>query len=515
MPPKKNIFPAFFFLLLQSAYGQFYNLPSEFNFSQLTQKQLAAADSSLHTSVQPYIPFFSDKYRHVSDSHRVFKYVKDDPGVNVIFYDHLIHAGSKKKNFSITLDPLLNLQAGRDFADSLRAGAYTNTRGFIGSGTIGDRFYFETLLAENQSVFPGYIADQTRISKVVPGQGGWKTFKKTGYDYAFSSGFFSVQLFKNVNLQAGHGKQKIGHGYRSLLLSDNAFNYPYVRLSQQWFKGRVQYTNIYASLMNLVQASKVISANTERLYQKKSAAFQYLSVNLSKRINVSFFQGLIWRAGDDKNRQHLGWQFFNPLIYSNLFTYGLNHRNNIVAGADLKIRLLKTLNVYGQLMADRVYAGATDNLWGYQAGINYYDVFGIKNLSFQCELNRVAENSYSSPVNETSQAYFHYNQHLAYTPGAGNELLLFADYRYKRFFLNIRTGFRERQFEDNNKAMDQHVTNVNGSLGYLINPSYNLNISAGVNYRKQNFRYFTSLNNETNYIYLALRTSIYNLYYDF
>ena len=85
---------------------------------------------------------------------------------------------------------LLNLQAGRDFADSLRAGAYTNTRGFIGSGTIGDRFYFETLLAENQSVFPGCISDQTRISKVVPGQGGWKTFKKTGYDYAFSSGFF-------------------------------------------------------------------------------------------------------------------------------------------------------------------------------------------------------------------------------------------------------------------------------------------------------------------------------------
>ena len=63
-----------------------------------------------------------------------------------------------------------------------------------------------------------------------------------------ASGYISFMPHRAVNLQFGTGKHFIGEGYRSLLLSDNSFNYPYLRATSRWFKDKVQYTNIFASL---------------------------------------------------------------------------------------------------------------------------------------------------------------------------------------------------------------------------------------------------------------------------
>jgi hypothetical protein len=493
--------------------SQFYNLPSEYHFALLTEKQLAARDSHIHTGIKPYIPFFSTKYNHVSDTFKLFRFIHDDPGVNIVFYRHLINISPKKENFTLTLDPLLNLEGGRDSPDNSN-NLYNNTRGFIGTGRIGNKFYFETMLAENQSLFPDYIRRNAIQTQVVPGQGRWKTFNITGFDYAFSSGFVSIQPFKNFNIQAGHGKQKIGHGYRSLLLSDNAFNYPYVRFTSQWFKGRVQYSNIYTVMMNLVQASKILPPSTERLFQKKPASFQYLSVNLTKRINIGLFQGLIHQPGDSVNRQHLSWQYFNPLIFTSIPSLGLNHKNNIICGADLKIKLSDKINIYGQLMADDLSnMDSVSNSTGFQAGFNIFDLFRIRGLFFQCEYNSALRASYNGPENvNTNQSYTHYNQNLAYTPGNGQELVIITDYRIKRFFVSVKYNYQT--ILTGHKTYSYHNI-LNARVGYLINTAYNLNVALGINHRNQIFSNFKPSNNETNYIYLGLRTSIYNLYYDF
>jgi hypothetical protein len=509
---KKKLAGCFFLLSFLTGEAQFYNLPGDYAFSLLTQRGLAAPDSSIHAGVKPYVQFFSPKYQFVADSHRIFKFIHDDPALDVVFFKHAIRIEPKHEKFKLRLDPLLNLEIGRDVTKNAQKRLYTNTRGFIGSGYVGDKFYFETLLAENQSLFPDYIAAQSKVSGVVPGQGRWKTYKINGFDYAFSSGFFSIQPNKNLNIQAGHGKQKIGHGYRSLLLSDNSFNYPYARITQQWLKGRVQYTNIYAVLMNLVPASKNITPGAERLFQKKAASFQYLSINVTSRLNVGFFQGLMWQSADEKNRQHLTWQYFNPLIYSNLFAYGLNGKNNILAGADLKIKLTSKVNLYAQVMADRLNTNdSTGAGTGYQVGINCFDALGIRNFFLQAEFNSVGRGSYNNQ-GITDQSYTHYNQPLAYTPGNGQELILIADYKKRRIFTNIRYNY---QTVYTGKKTYAYSNIVNGRLGFLINPSYNLNVSLGINYRLQNFSNFKPFNAETNYIYLSLRTNLYNMYYDF
>lgn len=507
-------FILFFTLHFFQTKGQFYNMPTENSFSLLTERVLAEKDSSVHSGLKPYVPFFSKKYIHVPDTHKLFKFITDDPLLDLTFKKHLITIKPRNENFKLTVDPVLNINIGNDYFYSRKSQTSTNSRGFIATGAIGKDFYFETMFVENQSVFPTYLANNVKYSTVVPGQGRWKVFKVTGYDYAFSSGFISYQPGKHLNIQLGHGKQKIGYGYRSLLLSDNSFNYPYARFTQQWWKGRLQYTNIYAVLMNMVPATKKAIPNAERLWQKKPAAFQYLSFNPSKFINVGFFQGMIWEAGDSLNRQRLNWQYFNPLIYTNLATFGLNNKQNIVAGADLRIKITRRINLYGQIMLDDLSNTKTyGNGIGYQAGLNYFNAFGLKNLFIQLEYNHVNENSYHSPIGTiTNQAYSHYNQNLAFTQNIGDEYLFRIDYKYKRLFAN--GSYHYQTMPEKGKLLYDNNF-VNTQFGFLINPSYNFNLSLGYIHRKQNFSTFKNQNNETNYFYLALRTSIYNLYYDF
>ena len=157
--------------------SQFYNLPNEYFFNNFSQRQLARVDSEqLHSSIQPYIPFFNKKYEFVADtSYKIFKYIADDPAVEKIFYDHLIHIKSKTGKYEFKVDPLLNIEFGSASYDTTKSQRIsTNTRGFIASGTIGKDFYFETLFSENQSQFPYYISNFNNQTKVVPGQGRYK-----------------------------------------------------------------------------------------------------------------------------------------------------------------------------------------------------------------------------------------------------------------------------------------------------------------------------------------------------
>ncbi|MFO0321453.1 MAG: hypothetical protein ACK504_03400 [Bacteroidota bacterium] len=504
------------FIIFSHTKAQFYNLPNEYFFNTATQKRLSKIDSEqTHLSVQPYIPFFNQNYLFVADSFKIFKYITDDILLDKVFFDHLIHVKSKTKKYEFKIDPLLNIELGRSYSDTTNfVSTSTNTRGFIASGTIGKDFYFETLLAENQSFFPLYISNLSNQTKIVPGQGRYKSFKQTGYDYAFSSGFISYQPSKKLNLQIGHGKQKIGSGYRSLFLSDNAFNYPYIRITSLWLKGKIQYSNIYAVLMNLETGGAKTPPNIEALFQKKAMSVQHISINLTKRLNIGFFQSLIWNAADSMNRQHLEWQYFNPIIFSNLGFYGLNNKNNILIGSELNFKINNHLSAYAQFMADDLSnTKKLGNAIGYQIGLKYFDAFSIKNLFLQLEYNDVSEGSYTNPKGiNSNQGFSHYNQGLAYTPGYGKEIISLLDYKYKRFFINSKWNWQWLTL-NNQKFYNNSISKF--SLGYTINIAYNFNVSLSYNFRKQIFADNKASNNLTTFYSLSIKSNFYNTYYDF
>lgn len=455
--------------------------------------------------------------------------------------------------FRLNIDPLFNFQFGVDRADTIGEKLYTNTRGFMVRGGIGNKFAFETSFYENQSTFPryldSYIATTTKLFPqpantnenyaVIPGQGRSKPFKKNGYDYAMASGYVSYTPNKYFNFQIGNGKNFIGDGYRSLLLSDNAFNYPYARITTTY--KNIQYTNLYTSFMNLTDGGVTTPAHVERLFQKKVGSFQLLSMNFFKRLQLGLFQGMIWEAADSTNRQHVNFNTFDPVIGVNTLNYGLHNTNNIVLGATIKIKFTNSISIFGQGMLDDVNIkndrGDKVNKYGYQIGIKYFDLFTIKNLHLQLEYSSVRPYSYSSTNPE--QSYTHYNQSLAHPLGANfYEAVGFVNYRFNNFFVELKGNYAVKGADslnfnfgsnvfksDNAYPISQNMENVQTTqglkttivtedihIGYLLNKSSNFNIVFGVSNRTEQTDRKT---NNTQWVYFGVRTSLTNLYYDF
>ncbi|MCX6296949.1 MAG: hypothetical protein NTX97_12985 [Bacteroidetes bacterium] len=465
--------------------------------------------------------------------------------------ENLIIVNDTTDKFYLTIDPLFNFEFGKDLADTSGEKLYKNTRGFLIRGSIGEKFSFESSFYENQSTYSKYIDNYIANTNylfsqtanynyaVVPGQGRSKPFKKNGYDYAMASGYISYSPIKMFNIQLGHGKHFVGDGYRSLLLSDNSFNYPYARITTTY--KNIQYTNLYTSFMNLTDGGVKTPQHLERLFQKKIGSFQFLSLNYFHRLQIGLFQGMIWEAADSSNRQHVNFNTFDPIIGVNAFYYGLHNKNNILLGATLKLKVTNSISLYGQYMVDDVYAGkgpkGVQKKYGYQVGFKYFDLFTIKNLHLQFEYNSVRPYAYATE--NPYQSYTQYNQALAHPLGANfNEMVGFINYRLKDFFIELKANYAIKGNDslnnnfggnvfksDNVFPVTQNLDNITFTqglkttimyqdihLGYLVNPSTNFNIVLGFTNRIEKTEKST---NETQFVYFGIRTSLSNFYYDF
>lgn len=520
-------------LFSNSLLAQERNLPLNREWGLEHEKTLSATVDSVTKStlyepgcLKPYILNYALRKQDKSKSW-IYRKVKKES---------LFIINDTTDKFHLTIDPLFNFEYGKDLKDISNERLYKNTRGFLAKGDIGNNFSFESSFYENQATFAQYIDTFNDTFRVVPGQGRWKRFKLNGYDYAMASGYVSYSPNKHFNFQAGHGKHFVGDGYRSLLLSDNSFNYPYARITSTF--GKFQYTNLYAVLMNLNSGGVSTPPNTEPLFQKKAASFQMLSWNIHKRIQLGLFQGMIWQAADNENKQHLNFYYFNPLIYTSAIKYSTNSTNNILLGSTLKIKITNAIALYGQyVLDDYAKMGSINNKNGVQVGLKAFDLFKIKNLHFQAEYNQVKPYTYAHK--KTAQNYSHYNQALAHPLGANfKETVIFLNYRTGDFFTELKfnyatigadssgTNYGNNIFRSDNLAFygvnsDNNVQGqgVNRTLmyrdfkiGYLINPSTNLNIVLGISNRTENM---TSMKNITNFVYVGIRTSLTNVYYDF
>ena len=142
----------------------------------------------------------------------------------------------------------MDLQFGNDFAlpsDTIHnSRTLLNKRGILAQGTIGKRFSFNTGFYEVQVLAPRYIDYGIDTTGIFPGWGRVKYYRENGYDFSMSFGSMSVSILKNWNVQLGYGKHFIGHGYRSLLLSDAVFNSPFIKSNAVFFEGKLLYSCI-------------------------------------------------------------------------------------------------------------------------------------------------------------------------------------------------------------------------------------------------------------------------------
>lgn len=500
--------------------------PQEYFFEQYkNQKNYTtfSSDTCYHTSLFPVINNNTLSY----DSLNYYKTGRNWLSRKLL-QDHFIDlkvddtTANEINQFHLELNPLLNLNVGQVHEKNSNDKIYTNTRGIVAKLQFNKRLTLETAFIENQSFFPSYVQKELIATKDALGQGRWKEFKKTGYDYAMSSGVIWWGISKNVQVYFGHGKQKVGNGYRSMFLSDISHNYPYARIDLTSYKLKLKYTATYALLMNLTPTLNLHTPQgTEILLQKKPYSFQYISYSPSKHISIGLFQGVVWKPSNERSIMDVSPNFLNPLIFTNLGVYGFNSTPEIVAGVESNIRLTKDIQFYFQLATD----GKKDSLkkaqsYGLQIGLKLFDAFTIKNLFLQVEYNEYKNNFYRNVTLASSPSlYSHYGQNLAYrTSGvSGQEAIAMAAYKYKRFMFTVKANY----FPD--ITLEKSTTFSDGKISFVLQPKTNMNIALGCVLRNVQNKNNSLLNNQISYnnasytqwIYLSFTTSLYNIYFDF
>ena len=458
-------------------------------------------DSLSHTAFKPILRDWNysanKKHEHASKSwlHRK------------AFHESLIYIDTGE--FQLTIDPVFNAELGRDLSTKNtnveQPSYYKNTRGFMIRGNIGEKFGFTSSFYENQAVFPDYLDEYIAISDVVPGQGRTKTFKE-GYDYAMASASIFYQPSEFLNIQAGNGKHFIGHGYRSLFLSDNTFNYPYFRTSILLFKKRLSYDFMFSSFQDLYRLP--VSSDTEPLFKRKAGNFHYLSWRIVPGVQVGAFESTVFQTVDTSGNRSFEINALNPIIGVNSLNYRLENKHNSMIGADLKVDYFEDWVFYSQL----AWGDNQFDHYALQLGLTY---LASDKLIFRVEYNQVEDKTYQG--NDSFQNYTHYNQYLAHPVAGGfNEYIGIATYKINRVFgrikgnyIDYRTdvgGFNTAAYGFGSDVLIQEMT-----WGYIINPVNNMNLRLGVLNRNNR----NGSLNDTAYIFFGFTTSLTNAYYDF
>ena len=540
------LFLSLFFIISYSSSSQNKNLYLSKNYCNDLNETVYLKNESTHTSFKPLLIantmlFDSLKRSYVLNEKKSWFSKK-------LFYEHFFII--KGEDYKLIASPLINFSNGVELIESKNT--FINSRGYIVEGILGNSISFSTSFLENQSVFPNYLDSYIRNNKIVPGQGFARSFKENGFDYAMSSGHVTYTPSSMFTIQFGHGKNFIGDGYRSLLLSDNTFNYPYLRVQTNFWK--IQYTNLYSELMDINYFETNSLDNWDQMgYPKKYLSSHYLSVNISPKIKISLFESVIWRTNHVPGSNGFDINYLNPIALLRPIEFSLNSPDNVLVGLNASYTL-SSAYLYGQLILDEFSVDylSSKNSWankyGYQIGYKIFNPIDINRLTIQLEFNHVRPYTYAH--NNPSQNYAHYNQPLAHPLGANfSELLFMADYKWKRFvidaklisakyggqisdspisygsdlymttgnfaqeanLINIGTG---RPSDNDIEMFQGNLTTIKSgsfNFAYIINSLTNLKINLGVTLRSFNDDY---KNLETKFINFGIKSDLFNNYYD-
>ena len=496
----------------------------------------SASKPFVYSEVQPYYDF-------EAENEKLFKQTDSWLG-RKLWNEHLFRF--QGEDYWFTVDFGLDVQVGKDFESDLDV-TYNNTRAAIFQGGLGEKFNFYSVVYENQGRFADYynryaesIKPGTEGAAIIPGRGIAKGFMGQAYDYPVAEGYLSFSPSKFFNLQFGHGKNFIGDGYRSLLLSDNASPYPFFKLNTTFWK--IKYTNTWMSLRDVRP-----EVTGEDSYRTKFMANHYLSYNVTKRLNIGFFESVMW---ENDNNRGFDLNYLNPIIFYRAIEFSTGAQaGNAIIGLTGKFKWSDQFLTYGQWLIDEFSSvdvfggeGSWKNKHGFQVGAKYFNAFNVPELYLQLEYNQVRPYTYSH--NTITLNYGHTNQSMAHFWGANfKEVVGIARYKKGRMYGSFKGIYGKRGFDYNTPG---DMANYGGNIyrveedrpfesaeigqgntvnsffaetevGYIVNPVTNLKFFGSFIYR--NFDAETNtpavFDNSTYWLNIGLRTDIFNWYYDY
>lgn len=529
---KKIVFILYFLPLL--SFSQPVVLPLSSDYEYFIRNYLFESDT-FHSSVKPFVVNDFNESAALDSFFRLSKQVdwkQNNKVTRSIFLRHQLELN--KKDYTLHFDFLPDWQGGKDFSSG--KSTYLNSRGFFLEGNIGKNFSFRSDFYENQGAYAGYIEDYGKLHKVVPGQGLVHTFLAPGFDFNNASGLISYSGSKYFNVQFGHGKNFWGDGYRSTLLSDVAYNYPFLKITTDFWK--IKYVNLFAQFQDL----RATPLAPDVGFRKKYATFHYLDFKINKRFSLGLFEAVIWKADDTGANRGFDVNYLNPIIFYRPVEFSLGSPDNELLGINSSYKISSENMLYGQFLLDELKfseyihnRGWWANKYAYQLGIKSYKLAGIKRLYGQIEINGASPYTYSE--RSTLMNYGHDNESLAHPLGANfREFVSIIRYQWNRIEYRLQwnydwygkdssltqnigqdifKSYSTRQNEYGNftgQGLKVNLSYVDLRLSYLLNPKNNLRIELGYVRRDE---WSAGKDAQTSWVTFGLRSSFRNLYYDF
>lgn len=527
-------------------FKSYLNIPFSHSFYAQFDAEVNQIGSNNHTASKPYTYAEVDKYYDFETVNQSLLKTKTSWWGRKLWNEYLVEI--QGEDYWFTINALFDLRLGKS-DPSENDYTYQNTRGIQIQGGLSKKFNFTTTIYESQGRFADYYNQYSESIKpsggnpaIVPGIGVAKQFKTDSYDFPAAEANLTFAPSQFIDLQLGYGRNFIGDGYRSILVADGASPYPYFKINATFWK--IKYTSTYMWLKDVRDEVTV-----DGTYATKYMANHYLSWNVSNRLNIGFFESVIW--GNTNNRG-FDMSFINPIIFYRAVEISSSSKSgNISLGLTSKYKLNNQVNLYGQILIDefaledvKAMNKSWRNKFGYQLGVKYFNAFNVKDLLLQAEYNIVRPYVYSHSDPLTN--YGHNNQSMGHQWGANfNEFVVIGRYFKGRWFADAKFTFGERGFDFNtaddsfnyggniylnyndDRPYDTGVVAGQGNttkvfisevqLGYLINPTSNLKLFGSYIYRNFNplVNTTTAFDQSTNWISIGLRADLFNFYLDY
>ena len=496
-----------------------------------------------HTASKPYLYSYVNQYLALDSVKSQFLKSEVQTWVGrKLWNEHLLKV--QEEDYWFTADFLLDLQFGKD--NSEVSYTYNNSRILQLNGGLGNQFSFSATIYESQGRFAGYINEfienpsllvrPTFSEGLVPGRGKAKRFKDDAFDYPVAEGYLSYTPSKYLQFQFGHGRNFLGDGYRSFLLSDVAAPSLYLKGTAEFWK--IKYTNIWIWGKDLRPAAVL---NNE--HSKKYIAIHYLSLNVNDRLTLGLFETTITVGQNGMDAD-----FFNPVIFYRSVEFNRGEDSgNAMVGLTAKYKLSERVAMYSQLAIDEFSVGNLGNLgdwrnkFAFQVGAKYFDALEVKDLYLQGEFNYARP--YTFAHRDPILNFANNNQALGHLWGANFwEFVAITRYKKDRWSgmakmvigkkgldfedetvsyggnifqsYNVRLGDTGNTLAQGNKASIFHL-DLQGN--YLLNPSNNLSLFAGISYRNFDLNANTNgFSSGNNFCFRAgIRADLFSWYFDF
>ncbi len=363
-----------------------------------------------------------------------------------------------KTQISLSISPLLNAEprfnsgTEKSFTFDWSVGAHALFE--TNKGWMGEINYLRNFFN-----YTGYYATHVLQTNDAYGLGYADTSRSAS---TYVSGFVAYRAGRTFTFEAGMGNHFIGEGYRSLLLADNAYSYPYVKISTRFWK--IKYDNIYSNWWDIRYSNG--NYNT---FIDKYVTTHYLTYNAFKWLNIGFFETIIFSAYDGDYYRGFDLNYLNPVIFYRPVEYSIGSADNALMGLTLKAILKQKHVFYSQFLIDefllneiRSGNGWWANKFAVQAGVKSRDIFGIEHLNTLLEVNMIRPFTYSyferNPGTAALLNYAHYNMSMAHPAGANLlEQVARISYRKNKWLLVFKVNYLLSGVDTGNVNLGQNI----------------------------------------------------------